>query len=215
MGEGRKELLELIEEMGSISEAAEEMEMSYRHAWGIVKEIEEASGEEVIKSQRGGNKERGSVLTEAGKKLISDYEDLKKDHKSKVYRKPSLTVDGLVKKNDQILLIKRKNPPFEGEYALPGGFVEYGEKAEESVVREVREETGLKTEVDSLLDVYSSPDRDPRGHMISSVFVLDLVGGELEGASDAEEAQFFDLKHLPDLAFDHEKIISDFLDKKK
>ncbi len=211
LGEGRKELLELIDETGSISNAAEKMDMSYRHAWGIVKKIENTIDEEIVKSQRGGSKERGSALTEKGKKLVSDYEDLKNEHRNKVYKNPSLTVDGIVTKDERLLLIERKNPPYEGEYALPGGFVEFGETVEESVVREVMEETGLKTKIGSLLGVYSSPDRDPRGHMISTVFILDPVGGDLKEGSDAQEAKFFALDDLPNLAFDHEKIISDFL----
>lgn len=211
IGDGREDLLELIDEKGSISEAAKEMNMSYRHAWGKVKKIEEVVGKDVVKSQRGGEKNRGSVLTSAGKKLLSDYRDLKKEHKGEVYRNPSLTVDGIVRQNERLLLIKRKNPPFKGEYALPGGFVEYNESIEEAVVREVKEETGLKTEIKELIGVYSSPDRDPRGHMISTTFYLERKGGSLKGGSDAEKARYFDIDSLPNLAFDHDDIINDFL----
>ena len=214
LGEGREKLLELISEKGSISEAAKEMNMSYRHAWGKVKKIEKVIGKEVVKSQRGGNKNRGSVLTPAGKKLLSDYKELKKEHKGEVYRNPSLTVDGIVRQKERLLLIRRKNPPFKGNYALPGGFVEYNEPVEKAVVREVKEETGLETEINRLIGVYSAPDRDPRGHMVSTVFSLDIIGGSLKGGSDAEEAQYFDIHELPELAFDHEKIIKDFLDLK-
>jgi len=215
LGEGRERLLELIDEKGSISEAAKEMNMSYRHAWGKVKKIEEVLGKEVVKSQRGGDKNRGSVLTTTGKQLLSDYQELKQEHKGEVYRDPSLTVDGIVKQGGKLLLIKRKNPPFKGSYALPGGFVEYKETVEEAVVREVEEETGLKTKIDSMIGVYSDPDRDPRGHMISTVFSLVEIGGSIKGGSDAEKARFFDINHLPDLAFDHEDIISDFIAKKE
>ncbi|MFW5953068.1 MAG: NUDIX domain-containing protein [Candidatus Natronoplasma sp.] len=211
LGEGREELLELIDEKGSISKAAKEMNMSYRHAWGKVKKIEEVIGKEVVKSQRGGNKDRGSILTPAGKKLLSDYRDLKKEHKGEVYRNPSLTVDGIVEQNGRLLLIERKNPPFRGTYALPGGFVEYNETVEKAVVREVEEETGLKTKIDKLIGVYSSPDRDPRGHMVSTVFSLNKIDGTLEGGSDAKKARYFDIDDLPELAFDHEKIIKDYL----
>ncbi|MEF8874975.1 MAG: NUDIX domain-containing protein [Candidatus Thermoplasmatota archaeon] len=214
MGKGRARLLRFIEKTGSISCAAEKMDMSYRHAWGIVREIEESAGEELVKSQRGGSNERGSILTPAGKQLLEDYEALKDEHSENVYRNPSLTVDGIVTKEDEILLIERKNPPFEGCYALPGGFVEYNERVEDAVIREVKEETGLRTEIENMVGVYSSPDRDPRGHMVSIVFSLDTVGGELTGGSDAASAAFFSFKNLPDLAFDHDEIIDDFhLDK--
>ncbi|MEF8833014.1 MAG: NUDIX domain-containing protein [Candidatus Thermoplasmatota archaeon] len=211
LGEGREQLLELIDEKGSISEAAKEMNMSYRHAWGKVKKIEEAIGKEVVKSQRGGDKNRGSILTPAGKKLLSDYKRLKEEHKGEVYRNPSLTVDGIVRKNEELLLIKRKKPPFKGSYALPGGFVEYNEPVEKAVVREVEEETGLKTEIESMVGVYSSPDRDPRGHMVSTVFSLKKIDGRVKGGSDAEKARYFEIDDLPDLAFDHADIIDDFV----
>ncbi len=211
LGEGREKLLDLIDRKGSISEAAKEMDMSYRHAWGKVKKIEEVTGEEIIKSQRGGAKDRGSVLTSAGKKLLTDYRELKEEHRGEIYRNPSITVDGIVRQDERLLLIKRKNPPFKGDYALPGGFVEYDEPVERAVVREVKEETGLDTRILKLIGVYSDPDRDPRGHMISSVFSLEKVGGSLKGGSDAEKARFFEISDLPELAFDHGEIINDYL----
>ncbi len=127
------------------------------------------------------------------------------------YKSPKLTVDGIVLKNGKILLIKRKNQPFEGKWALPGGFVEYGEKTEAATVREVFEETGLKTKINHLVGVYSDPNRDPRGHTVSIVYVLDICNGELKSGDDACDAKFFDLKNLPDLSFDHEGIIKDVL----
>lgn len=211
LGEGRAELLKHIEETGSISSAADRMDMSYRHAWGIIQEMENSIEEDLVRTQRGGNEEKGSVLTPAGKQLISDYAAMKKEHKETVYRNPSLTVDGIVTKEDEILLIERENSPFKGSYALPGGFVEYNEPVEDAVLREVEEETGLKTEIGKLVGVYSSPDRDPRGHIVSTVFSLEKVGGELKGGSDAASAKFFDLDDLPELAFDHAQIIEDFL----
>ena len=127
------------------------------------------------------------------------------------YKSPKLTVDGIVLKDGKILLIKRKNQPFEGKWALPGGFVEYGEKTENATVREVFEETGLKTKINHLVGVYSDPNRDPRGHTVSIVYVLDICDGELKSGDDACDAKFFDLKNLPDLSFDHEGIIKDVL----
>jgi 8-oxo-dGTP diphosphatase len=141
-------------------------------------------------------------------KKIIKKRDLKK---YRLYLHPAVAVDGIIEKDNKILLIKRKNPPFKGCYALPGGFVECGETVEDAVIREIREETGLITKVKSLLGVYSSPDRDPRGHVISIVFILDVVGGQLKAGDDAKEAEFFDLNNLPKLAFDHEKIIKDYM----
>ncbi|MDO9537424.1 MAG: NUDIX hydrolase [Thermoplasmata archaeon] len=127
-----------------------------------------------------------------------------------MHQKPSLTVDGIAFQNDQLILIKRKNPPFQGHHALPGGFVEVGETVEQAVVREFLEETGLITKITRLLGVYSSPDRDPRGHTVSVVFELEVVGGTLQGGDDAAAAELFKLDKLPKLAFDHETIVSDY-----
>ena len=126
------------------------------------------------------------------------------------YRNPKLTVDGIVFEEGKVLLIKRKREPFKGRWALPGGFVNYNERVEDAVVREVKEETNLETEIDYLFGVYSDPDRDPRGHTVSIVYVLKRRGGTLRGGDDAEDARFFPLDELPELAFDHDKILSDF-----
>jgi 8-oxo-dGTP diphosphatase len=122
--------------------------------------------------------------------------------------KPSLTVDGVLVQNGGVLLVRRKYDPFRGAWALPGGFVEYGETVEQAVVREVREETGIAARIVRLAGVYSEPDRDPRGHTVSVVFLL-AGDGEPHGASDAADARFFPLDDLPDLAFDHGRIIRD------
>ena len=123
-------------------------------------------------------------------------------------KKPSITVDGVIIKNGKILLVKRRNEPFKGKWALPGGFVEYGETVEKAVLREVKEETGMDAKIKKLVGVYSDPARDPRGHTISIVFLLEGKGDAIAG-DDAIEAKFFDLNELPPLAFDHEKIIKD------
>ncbi len=211
ISQGRVKLLMLIEKTGSLSESAKELKMSYRHAWGIIKKIEEAAGFEVIRTHRGGSDKGGSVLTERGKELLNTYHELKREHSDKVYRNPSLTVDGVLCHGESILLIKRKNPPFEGDYALPGGFVEYGETVEEAVIREMKEETGLDCDIEKIVGVYSDPKRDPRGHTISVVFELKKRCGKLKASSDASEVRYFNTKDLPDLAFDHEKIIRDYL----
>ena len=131
--------------------------------------------------------------------------------KQMIYKNPALAVDGVIIKNHIILLVKRSKPPFEGLYALPGGFVEYGETVESALIREIVEETGLKVKIKSLIGVYSDPKRDPRGHIISIAFRAQIIGGEVSSGSDASEVRFFDIRNLPRLAFDHEKIIQDAL----
>jgi 8-oxo-dGTP diphosphatase len=126
---------------------------------------------------------------------------------------PRLTVDGIALLSGQIVLIKRKNPPFRGMFALPGGFVEVGETVESAVIREFREETGLDAGIKRQMGVYSDPARDPRGHTASVVFELEITGGELRGGDDAAEARLFPMDKLPKLAFDHGKIIKDWLSR--
>ncbi|MFO7677709.1 MAG: NUDIX hydrolase [Thermoplasmatota archaeon] len=127
------------------------------------------------------------------------------------YKKPNITVDGIILKDNKILLVKRKNNPFKDKWALPGGFVEYGETTEKAVVREIFEETGLKTTVQNLIGVYSDPLRDPRGHTISIVYILNITNGEIAAGDDAADANFFKLNQLPNLSFDHKDIIRDVL----
>ncbi|WP_131007371.1 NUDIX domain-containing protein [Methanofervidicoccus abyssi] len=131
----------------------------------------------------------------------------------KRYKSPSLTVDGILEVGGKILLVKRKNPPFKDFWAFPGGFVNYGERTEEAVVREVFEESGIKTKVKDLLGVYSDPNRDPRGHTVSVVYVLEYIGGSPKGLDDAKEAKFFNIDEIEDmdLAFDHKTIFRDYL----
>jgi 8-oxo-dGTP diphosphatase len=124
-------------------------------------------------------------------------------------RTPLLTVDGVVVENGAVLLIRRRNPPFAGRYALPGGFVDVGETVEAAVVREVHEETGLDTAIERLLGVYSDPQRDPRGHTVSVTYLLRRLGGTLAGADDADDARFFLLDALPEVAFDHAHVLAD------
>jgi 8-oxo-dGTP diphosphatase len=124
-------------------------------------------------------------------------------------RTPLLTVDGVVVEDGAVLLIRRRNQPFAGQYALPGGFVDVGETVEAAVVREVQEETGLATAVERLLGVYSDPTRDPRGHTVSVTYFVRRLGGTLAGADDADDARFFPLDALPALAFDHAHILAD------
>jgi 8-oxo-dGTP diphosphatase len=123
---------------------------------------------------------------------------------------PLLAVDAVIMFAAGIVLIKRGNPPFKGCYALPGGFVEVGETVEAAAIREAREETGLDIELLGLVGIYSNPDRDPRGHVVSAAF-LAQGRGELLAGSDARIAEVFPFKRLPHLAFDHDRIIGDAL----
>jgi 8-oxo-dGTP diphosphatase len=124
-------------------------------------------------------------------------------------KSPAITVDGIILKDDSILLVQRKHEPFKGSWALPGGFVEYGETTEQAVVREIREETGLQTVVQRLLGVYSDPKRDPRGHTITIAYLVTPIGGNLSAGDDAASARYFKGDELPRLAFDHAKIVKD------
>ena len=128
------------------------------------------------------------------------------------YVAPALTVDALLLKGREVLLIRRGREPFKGAWAIPGGFVEVGERVEDACRRELIEETGLRGDIVDLLGVYSDPKRDPRGHTVSVVFVL-KVGGIVdigEAGDDADEARWFGLDALPtELAFDHARILSD------
>lgn len=121
---------------------------------------------------------------------------------------PLLTVDGVIILNGKIVLIKRKNEPYRGSFALPGGFVEIGETTEEAVKREVMEETGLLIEILKLVGVYSDPSRDPRGHTVSVAY-LAVGKGEPKADTDAADVGCFDLNNLPVLAFDHKRILND------
>ncbi|MEM2637997.1 MAG: NUDIX hydrolase, partial [Candidatus Hadarchaeales archaeon] len=120
---------------------------------------------------------------------------------------PRLAVDAVIKAKNGIVLVRRKNPPFRGKWALPGGFVKYGEKVEEALTREVKEETGLEVEIEKLLGVYSDPSRDPRGHVVSICFLAKVVSGKMRAGSDAAEVRIFKKIPWKRLAFDHAKIL--------
>jgi 8-oxo-dGTP diphosphatase len=121
---------------------------------------------------------------------------------------PLLTVDALIIHEEKIVLIKRKNPPYKDMFALPGGFVDIGETVEEAVAREAKEETNLDVEIVSLLGIYSDPKRDPRGHTVSMCFIV-VGSGDLKAGDDAGDVGLFDIYSVPELAFDHKKIVED------
>jgi len=125
-----------------------------------------------------------------------------------VFKNPIPTVDIIIRINDGVVLIKRRNPPY--GWALPGGYQDAGESCETAAIREAMEETGLNVTLETLFYVYSDPKRDPRKHTISTVFTA-RASGEPIGMDDAEEARIFPLDELPDaLAFDHAEILLDY-----
>ena len=118
------------------------------------------------------------------------------------YKSPALAVDIIIEMGKgRIVLIRRKNPPH--GWAIPGGFVDYGESLETAAVREAQEETMLDVTLIRQLHTYSDPSRDPRFHTVSAVYVA-VAEGEPQGADDAREARLFSLDALPyDIVFDH------------
>jgi 8-oxo-dGTP diphosphatase len=131
-----------------------------------------------------------------------------------VYRNPTPTVDVVIAMPLQdggqgVVLVKRSNPPL--GWALPGGFVDYGETCEHAAVREMQEETGLTVRLTGLLGVYSDPNRDPRGHTMSVVYTGEPEDpSRLAAGDDAAEAEVYPLDRLPELAFDHAQILADY-----
>ncbi len=122
-------------------------------------------------------------------------------------RHPLVAVDGLVPHGGKLVAVRRKNDPYRGMPALPGGFIELGERVEEAVVREVREETGLQTRIARLVGVFSDPKRDPRGHVISIAYGLEETGGELRAGGDAAAIILLDPDGTVAMAFDHATIV--------
>jgi ADP-ribose pyrophosphatase YjhB (NUDIX family) len=129
------------------------------------------------------------------------------------HKNPVPTVDIIIEVEGGIVLIERKNPPH--GWAIPGGFVDYGETVEAAAVREAKEETGLDVTLTHLLGVYSDPSRDPRLHTISTVFV-GAADGQPVADDDAADAGVFTAETLPEeIAFDHRDILSDYFREKQ
>ena len=126
---------------------------------------------------------------------------------------PKLMVDVVIpSEGGRVVPIRRGGDPYEGRWALPGGFVEVGETVEQAAVREAAEETGLAVELARLVGVYSEPERDPRGHNVSLAFLARVLSGELSAATDAAEASLLDPASV-ELAFDHRRIIADAMEE--
>ena len=126
---------------------------------------------------------------------------------SATYRNPTPTVDVILRTGEGIVLVLRANEPV--GWALPGGFIDEGETVEHAARREALEETGLAVTLDELFYVYSNPARDPRRHTMSVVFTAS-ADGVPQGSDDAAEARVFPLDALPELVFDHGRIVDDY-----
>lgn len=128
------------------------------------------------------------------------------------YRNPLPTVDIIIEYGGGIVLIDRTNPPF--GWAIPGGFVDYGESLEKAAVREAREETSLDVELLRQFHTYSAPERDPRHHTITTVYIA-KGKGSLKAADDAKEAGVFTREKLPEnFAFDHRQVLEDYFTRR-
>ena len=122
-------------------------------------------------------------------------------------KSPVVAVDAVIRMVERgIIFVRRRYHPFQDYWALPGGKVEIGETVEEAIVREVKEETGLTVEPKKVIGIFSDPNRDPRGHVVSIAFHAQIVSGTLEASSDAVDVRTFSEAPQP-LAFDHQQIL--------
>lgn len=137
------------------------------------------------------------------------------------HKNPTPTVDTIIQKGTKVLLVERKKDPFKQMMVLPGGFINEGERAEDAAIREVKEETSLDIVLDNILGVYSDPSRDPRGHIMSTVFI-----GKISDKSDKKEpiagddaatTKWVDLASIEEeqFGFDHKKILMDYKEWKQ
>ena len=137
------------------------------------------------------------------------------------HKNPIPTVDTIIEKDSQVLLIKRKKDPFKEKMVFPGGFINEGERVEDAAVREVKEETSLDIELDHILGVYSDPFRDPRGHIMSTVFIGKISDKsdkiEPTAGDDAAAIKWVDLETVKEesFGFDHKKILMDYKEWKQ
>jgi 8-oxo-dGTP diphosphatase len=199
------EILRQIHECGTLEQAGKRLGLPVGDLAGSLGSINRRSTIDLVRIC-----EDSVDLTPEGEEALRTF-DLKRrmldEQLQHLWRKPYLTADGVLIETDKVLLVRRGREPGKGLLALPGGIVNYGERLEECVVREVEEETGIVTEVVRLVGVLSDPERDPRGHFVTAVYELRRIGGVLRAGDDASEIGFFPLNELPNLAFDHAHII--------
>lgn len=137
------------------------------------------------------------------------------------YERPAVTVDIVLFSTKgqmpNVLLIQRKNDPFKGRWAIPGGFIEMDETLKQSATRELKEETGVNISEEKLKQLYTfgDPNRDPRHRTITVVYlaIVDPDDVKLRAASDASDTKWFPCDDLPQLAFDHQKILDMALER--
>ncbi len=175
--------------------------------------------QEVIRLARAGKKELRTIwLCDADKKSFTAFKKAVtgylKHFLEVLQWGPFVTVDAIIETPEGIVLVERSNPPF--GYALPGGFVDYGESLEDAVRREAREETGLELEGLFQLHTYSDPGRDPRFHTVTTVFGARSNGKPQAGddAAAIKVVQSQEIEHLP-MAFDHGRVLRDYLAREK
>jgi ADP-ribose pyrophosphatase YjhB (NUDIX family) len=130
----------------------------------------------------------------------------------KQYRNPTPTVDVILERDSNVLMVRRKNDPFKDHLSLPGGFVNEGETVEEAMKREAMEETSLEVHPIDILGVYSDPTRDPRKHIVTIVFVGIIVSGATRAGDDAASIEWIKLANIErkQIAFDHTQILQDY-----
>lgn len=133
------------------------------------------------------------------------------------HKNPKPTVDIIIKRDSEVLLVRRKKDPFKNYLSLPGGFVDEGERVEDAARREAKEETSLDIEPIEILGVYSDPRRDPRKHIMSIVFIARIIDGnnneaKAEAKDDAEQIEWMTLEDIDkkEFGFDHKKILLDY-----